>query len=230
MHPRIHASKSYACFPMVISAPSGGGKTTMREKLLERDRRFRFSVTCTTRPMRPGEKDGRDYYFVTPARFAALRKSGKLLEWAEVHGNLYGTPVKSVAELLRKGFIPVMTIDVKGARSVKKIFPETVTVFLLPPGLATLVARLKKRREPSANIRIRLRTAKSEIKEAGFFEYLVINVKLEEAVSDLREIADIECMRVSRRLAEIKKFSRPRPLPFRAVSGRARRPAVPGAG
>ncbi len=191
---------------MVISAPSGGGKTTIREKLLKRDKRFRFSVTCTTRPMRPGEVDGKDYYFVTLKEFRRLRSGGKLLEWASVHGNMYGTPVKSVMTLLKKGLIPVMTIDVKGARSVKKIFPETVTVFLLPPGLKTLVGRLRKRREPAANIRVRLETAKKEIKEASFFDYLVINDRLSEAVGDIRDIADIECMKISRKQAEIQRF------------------------
>jgi len=191
---------------MVISAPSGGGKTTIREKLLKRDKRFRFSITCTTRPMRPGEVDGKDYYFVTLKEFRRLRAGGKLLEWASVHGNMYGTPVKSVMTLLKKGLIPVMTIDVKGARSVKKIFPETVTVFLLPPGLKTLVGRLRKRREPAANIRVRLETAKKEIKEAAFFDYLVINDKLAEAVGDIRDIADIECMKISRKQAEIQRF------------------------
>jgi len=191
---------------MVLSAPSGGGKSTIREKLLKRDKRFRFSVTCTTRSRRPGEAEGRDYYFVTPEEFGRLRESGKLLEWARVHGNLYGTPVRSVVTLLEKGLIPVMTIDVKGARAVKKIFPGTVTVFLLPPGLKTLVRRLKKRRELAANIRVRLETAKKEIKEAAFFDYLVINDKLAEAVGDIRDIADIECMKISRKQAEIQRF------------------------
>ena len=191
---------------MVLSAPSGGGKSTIREKLMKRDRRFRFSVTCTTRPRRPGEVEGRDYYFVTPEEFGRLRAVGKLLEWARVHGNLYGTPAASVATLLEKGLIPVMTIDVKGAKAVKKIFPGTVTVFLLPPGLKTLVRRLQKRRELAANIRIRLETAKKEIKEAAFFDYLVINDKLAEAVADIRDIADIECMKISRKQAEIQRF------------------------
>jgi len=199
-------AKSYKYFPMVLSAPSGGGKSTIREKLLKRDKRFRFSVTCTTRSRRPGEAEGRDYYFVTPEEFGRLRESGKLLEWARVHGNLYGTPVRSVVTLLEKGLIPVMTIDVKGARAVKKIFPGTVTVFLLPPGLKTLVRRLKKRRELAANIRVRLETAKKEIKEAAFFDYLVINDKLAEAVGDIRDIADIECMKISRKQAEIQRF------------------------
>lgn len=201
-------AKSYRSFPMVIAAPSGGGKTSVREKLLKRDRRFRFSITCTTRPMRPGEVNGRDYYFVDAAGFERLRKGGKLLEWARVHGNLYGTPVAPVVKLLEKGLIPVMTIDVKGARSVKKIFPETVTVFLLPPGLKALVSRLKKRREPAENIRIRLETAKKEIREAASFRYLVINDKLDTAVRDIREIADVECLKVTRKQAEIGRFSR----------------------
>jgi len=201
-------AKSYKYFPMVIAAPSGGGKTAIRGKLLKRDKRFRFSITCTTRPRRPGEVDGRDYYFVSAAEFERLRKGGKLLEWARVHGNLYGTPVRSVVKLLEKGLIPVMTIDVRGARSVKKIFPGTVTVFLLPPGLKALVRRLEKRREPGANIRIRLETAKKEIKEAAFFEYLVINDKLDTAVRDIREIAKTECLRASRKQAEIRRFSR----------------------
>jgi guanylate kinase len=191
---------------MVISAPSGGGKSTVREKLLKRDRRIRFSVTCTTRPMRPGEVEGRDYYFVTLKEFRRLRASGRLLEWARVHGKMYGTPVKSVMALLEKGFIPVMTIDVKGARAVKKIFPETVTVFLLPPGLKTLVERLQKRREPEANIRVRLETARKEIKEAVFFDYLVINDRLAAAVGEIRDIADIECLKISRKQAEMKRF------------------------
>jgi guanylate kinase len=193
---------------MVISAPSGGGKTTIRNQLLRCDRRFGFSVTCTTRPARPGEVNGRDYHFVTPGKFESLRRTGKLLEWAQVHGNMYGTPVSSVAGVLRRGLIPVMTIDGEGAVSVKKIFPEAVTVFLLPPGLKTLVRRLQKRREPTANIRVRLQTAKKEIKEASSFEYLVTNDKLDEAVRDIREIADIECMKISRKQAEIKKFGR----------------------
>lgn len=193
---------------MVIASPSGGGKTAVREKLLALDRRFRFSITCTTRPVRPGEVNGRDYYFVAPARFAAMRRNRELLEWARVHGNLYGTPVSSVMKLLRGGFIPVMTIDVKGAHSVKRIFPETVTVFLLPPDLKTLKARLRKRREPPENVRVRLKTAKKEIKEAGFFDYLVVNDKLTEAVSEIRKIADIESIKASRRLAEVKVFSR----------------------
>ena len=191
---------------MVISAPSGGGKTVVRSGLLKLDKRFAFSVTCTTRPQRPGEVDGRDYYFVSAEQFGKLRKEGKLLEWAVVHGNYYGTPVKSVIEVLKKGRIPVMTIDVKGARSVKRLFPEAVTVFLLPPDLKTLVQRLRGRGEAPENVSVRLETARSEIKVASGFDYLVINDKLPEAVREVAAIADLETRKTGRNLDKVKAF------------------------
>jgi guanylate kinase len=201
---------------MVISAPSGGGKTVVRSGLLKLDKRFAFSVTCTTRPRRPGEVDGRDYYFVTVEQFRKLRGEGKLLEWATVHGNYYGTPVNSVAAVLENGRIPVMTIDVKGARSVKKIFPEAVTVFLLPPDLKTLVQRLRGRGEKPENVAVRLETARSEIKVASRFDYLVINDKLNEAVREVAAIADLETRKIGRNLDKVKAFGKQ--LGKRAVS------------
>ena len=191
---------------MVISAPSGGGKTVVRSGLLKLDKRFAFSVTCTTRPRRPGEAEGRDYYFVTVEQFRKLRKEGKLLEWATVHGNYYGTPVKSVTEVLEKGRIPVMTIDVKGAHSVKKIFPGAVTVFLLPPDLKTLVQRLRGRGEAAGNVAVRLETARSELKAASRFDYLVINDKLNEAVREVAAIAGLETRKTGRNLDRVKDF------------------------
>jgi guanylate kinase len=173
---------------------------------MERDRRFAFSVTCTTRPRRPGEKDGRDYYFVTPVKFAQLRREGKLLEWAKVHGNYYGTPVRSVMQVLQKGRIPVMTIDVKGASSVKRIFPEAVTVFLLPPDLKTLVQRLRGRGENPENVAVRLETARAEVKAASSFDYLVINDKLPETVREVAAIADLETRKTARNIDKVKAF------------------------
>ena len=200
--------RKYKYFPMVISAPSGGGKTVVRSALLKLDRRFAFSVTCTTRPRRPGEVDGKDYFFVTAERFAGLRKEGKLLEWAKVHGNYYGTPVKYVAEALKKDRIPVMTIDVKGARSVKRIFPGAVTVFLLPPDLKTLVRRLRGRGEAPENVAVRLETARSEIRAASGFDYLVINDSLPEAVREVAAIADLETRRTTRNLDKVEAFEK----------------------
>ena len=191
---------------MVISAPSGGGKTVVRSGLLKLDKRFAFSVTCTTRQRRPGEVEGKDYYFVTVAQFQKMLKEGRLLEWARVHGNYYGTPVKSVVEVLEKGRIPVMTIDVKGARSVKKIFPGAVTVFLLPPDLKTLVQRLERRGEAPANVAVRLETARSEINVASRFDYLVINDKLREAIREVAAIAELETRKTGRNMDKVKAF------------------------
>ena len=191
---------------MVISAPSGGGKTVVRSGLLKLNKKFAFSVTCTTRPRRPGEVDGKDYFFVTVEQFQRLRKDGKLLEWAKVHGNYYGTPVKSVMAVLQKGRIPVMTIDVKGARSVKKLFPAAVTVFLLPPDLKTLVQRLRGRGEAPENVAVRLRTARSELKVASTFDYLVINDSLPEAVREGAAIAELETRRTARNLDKVESF------------------------
>jgi len=199
-------SRKFKYFPMVIASPSGGGKTVVRSGLLKLNKKFAFSVTCTTRPRRPGEAEGRDYYFVTVPQFLKLRKEGKLLEWAKVHGNYYGTPVKSVMQVLGAGRIPVMTIDVKGARSVKRIFPEAVTVFLLPPDLKTLVQRLRGRGERPENVAVRLRTARSEIKVASTFDYLVINDKLPEAVREVAAIAELETRKIGRNLDKVRAF------------------------
>jgi guanylate kinase len=191
---------------MVISAPSGGGKTVVRSGLLKLNKKFDFSVTCTTRARRPGEVDGKDYYFVTPEQFRKLRREGKLLEWAVVHGKYYGTPVKSVMSVLDKGRIPVMTIDVKGARSVKRLFPDAVTVFLLPPDLKTLVQRLRGRGETPENVSVRLNTARAELKVASAFDYLVINDRLPETIREVSAIAELETLRTARNLEKVKSF------------------------
>lgn len=193
---------------MVIASPSGGGKTVVRSGLLKLNKKFAFSVTCTTRARRPGEVDGKDYYFVTVPQFQRMRKEGRLLEWARVHGNYYGTPVKSVMEVLEKGRIPVMTIDVKGARSVKRLFPEAVTVFLLPPDLKTLVQRLHGRGEAPENVAVRLDTARSEIKVASTFDYLVINDRLPETIREVAAIAELETLKTGRNLDKVKSFGR----------------------
>lgn len=197
---------NYKYFPMVIASPSGGGKTVVRSGLLKLNKKFAFSVTCTTRPKRPGEVDGKDYYFVTVEQFKRLRRDGKLLEWARVHGNYYGTPVKSAVDVLEKGRIPVMTIDVKGARSVKRLFPEAVTVFLLPPDLKTLVQRLRGRGESPENVAVRLETARSEIKVAATFDYLVINDRLPETVREVAAIAELETRKIGRNLDKVRAF------------------------
>ena len=193
---------------MVISAPSGGGKSVVRAEIFKKDKRFKFSVTCTTRKKRKGEVQGRDYHFVSDKKFKKLISDKKLLEWAKVHGNLYGTPIKSVRDILKENKIPLMTIDVNGARSVKKYFPDAVTVFILSPSLKILVKRLKLRKESEENIAIRLETAKKEIKEAFFYEYFVVNGKLEKAVENIIKIADCESLKMWRNRDAILKFKK----------------------
>ena len=192
-------------FPVVLSAPSGGGKTAVCSLLMKSDSRLGFSITCTTREPRPDEKHGRDYYFLTRKEFREAMRSGALLEWAEVHGNFYGTPKKSVEKLMAGGRYPVMTIDVKGAGSVKKNIPGTVTVFLLPPDKATLLMRLRKRKESAAAIAVRLKTAEKELKKAKFYDYIVTNGDIGRAVRDILCIINAEKLRTGRRITAVRK-------------------------
>jgi len=199
--------KEYKYFPVVISAPSGGGKSTVKDFLIKRDSRFKFSVTCTTRPPRPKEREGLDYYFVSEKKFRELIKKGELIEWASVHGHLYGTPKKSVLSILKKGYIPIMTIDVNGAKSVKRIFNNAVSIFMLPPYPSVMIERLKKRGESVENLSVRLNTAKKEMSKSSFFDYLVVNDDIDKAVSSVISIVDAETMRVKRKISFIRDFS-----------------------
>ena len=193
---------------MVISAPSGGGKSAVRAEVFKKDKRFKFSVTCTTRKKRKGEVEGKDYHFVSEKKFKKLISDKKLLEWANVHGNFYGALVKSVNGILKQNKIPLMTIDVKGARAVKKIFPGAVTVFILPPSLKILIQRLRLRKDGKEDIAVRLETAKKEIKEAVFYDYLVVNNKLNDAVKSIVKIADCEFLKMNRDKSVVAKFEK----------------------
>lgn len=180
----------------------------MRSALVKSCADYVFSVTCTTRERRPEEVNGRDYFFVTAAEFMKMKEKGELLEWAEVHGNYYGTPVKSVTRAMESGRFPVMTIDVKGAASVRAIFPEALTVFLLPPSLEVLKARLRARGEKPERIDIRLKTACEEIKEAYKFDYLVVNDKLADTVKAVENLIKVNRMKIMYHLNFIKEFEK----------------------
>lgn len=186
-------------FPIILSSPSGGGKTTITKALLERRSDIGYSVSATTRSPRHAEVDGRDYLFLTEGEFLARRERGDFAESAEVHGKLYGTLRREVHRILESGKHVIMDIDVQGARQFASAFPASVLIFLLPPSADVLLARLQARRtEDPADLLVRLETAKRELAASEFYEYLVVNDNLERAVSDVSTIIDAEQLRRKR--------------------------------
>jgi len=186
----------------VLSAPSGTGKTTLTRRLLRRVPGIRFSVSCTTRAPRPGERNGADYNFVSPGRFAELRKRGEFLEWAEVDGAAYGTSRRRLERHLERGEDVLLDIDTQGAAQVRRRIPGSVLVFLLPPGPATLRRRLRRRGTDPAVVARRLRLARREITRCGKYDYLVLNDRLERAYRDLEAIIRAERSRTRRQRGE----------------------------
>ncbi len=188
-------------FPLILSAPSGGGKTTIARQLLGRRSDMGYSVSATTRPMRAGEVDGRDYHFLTRDEFMERVGKGEFAEWAEVHGNLYGTLRSEVEGMLDRGQHVVMDIDVQGAEQFRRAFPDSVLVFLLPPSAAVLVSRLAGRRTEGAEaLRTRLTTAIRELEALPMYDYVVVNDDLEVAIARVSAIVDAEAARRTRAL------------------------------
>lgn len=174
---------------LVICAPSGTGKSTLVKKLLEEFPRFSFSVSYTTRAPREGEEDGVHYNFVDRQTFLEMKDDGRFAEWAEVHGNFYGTPRKPVQELLTQGHDVLFDIDVQGAMQLRESFPHGLFVFLLPPSKAELDRRLRGRgTDDDSQIELRLANAEKEVRMAKEFDYLIINGNLEKAYDELRAV------------------------------------------
>lgn len=189
---------------IVVTGPSGCGKSTILRHVFKDLRRVRFSVSHTTRPRRPSEQEGREYYFVEKEEFDRMIARDRFLEWAEVHGYFYGT---SKAEVAAKGKSAdvILDIDVQGARQVRDRRPDAVFVFIMPPRAAELRRRLKERNEDSPEaVRRRLRNAKKEVREVGMFDYVVVNNKLDRAVLELEAIILSARCRTEQRMAEIK--------------------------
>ena len=183
----------------ILSAPSGAGKTTLYNGLRGIYPDIALSVSCTTRAKRPGEVNGRDYRFLTEARFERLRRRGEFAEWAKVHDYFYGTPKASLERCVESGRDILLDIDVQGARQIKSTFPAAVSIFLLPPSLSELKRRLASRGTDGKEIiRRRLANAQGEIGEIIHYDYYVVNRQVERAVSDLAAIVVAERARISR--------------------------------
>ncbi|WP_428076958.1 guanylate kinase [Candidatus Avelusimicrobium fimicolum] len=193
-------------FPIIVSSPSGAGKTTIVDAVLKRDKSVSRVITATTRAPRTGEKNGVDYHFWTIKQFEQAIKKGQMLEWAQVHTHYYGIPKKSVDDLMKKGICPILVIDVQGARTVKAQYPNAATVFIVPPSLKELKNRILRRNDNTQDIEIRLETAKKEMQELDRYDYALLNDELAEAVDKMAGIVAAEQCRVCRQNLKIKNL------------------------
>ena len=174
---------------VIISSPSGGGKGTLIKELLKSVPHIGYSVSFTTRQMRLGEQDGRDYFFVSREEFSRLIEEGALLEYAEVHGNFYGTSLLQIKKEIEAGHDIILEIDVQGAASVREKIPEALSIFILPPSFEILAARLTARAtEKREDLALRLKNSFGEVQRFSEFEYIVINDDVERATADLKSI------------------------------------------
>ncbi len=191
----------------VVAAPSGGGKSSMVNALLEREPGIKLSISFTTRAPRPGESEGRHYHFVDELRFQALLSAGELLEHANVHGNWYGTSATWLKQQVASGQDVLLEIDWQGAAQVRKLVPESVHVFILPPSLAALEDRLERRGQDSAEvISRRLEGAFGEMEHWAEFDYVIINQDFATAVDDLAAIVRASRLTALRQGARHKKL------------------------
>jgi guanylate kinase len=176
---------------VVLSAPSGGGKSTVIRRILAKGTPgFRYSVSMTTRPKRPGETEGKDYFYVSDDEFQTARVQDQLVEYEQVHGFWYGTPKKKLQEWVEQGLVIFLDLDVHGALAIKKHFPaESLIIFLKPPDVATLVQRLSQRRtETEQQIETRLQRIPEEMELADKFDHIVLNDNLDQAISSVERL------------------------------------------
>ena len=191
----------------IVSAPSGVGKTTIIGRVIASSPNLKFSVSCTTRPIRSGEVDGKDYHFLSMEEFLRGINSGRFLEWAEVHGHLYGTDRRLVEKWLKAGDDVLLDIDVQGARLVHCAYPAAQTIFILPPSMHVIEERLHNRAtETEEQLAIRVAGARRELLESPWYDYIIINDNLLEAVEDLKAILRAGRSNRATRAAGLKNF------------------------
>lgn len=196
----------------VVAAPSGAGKSSLVKALLEMDARLGVSVSHTTRAPRGQEQDGREYHFVSTVQFRAMVDAGDFVEWAEVHGNLYGTSRAAINHRMLQGQDVVLEIDWQGALQIKQLFPDAVLVFILPPSWEELAQRLNRRGEDQPDvIAQRLRNARHEVAQARHFDFVIINALFETAVFDLKAIVHSQRLRYA-------VLSKNKPAVFQALN------------
>lgn len=192
----------------VVAAPSGAGKSSLVKALQELDSVVKPSVSHTTRPPRGQEKDGREYFFVSPAEFDAMVQADGFVEWAEVHGHRYGTSRRAIAERMQSGSDVVLEIDFQGAMAIKRIFANAVSIFILPPSWEELRSRLERRGEDSAaTIELRLHNAALEVAQVGEFDFVIINESFDRALFDLKAIVHAQRLKfAAQRRARAQTF------------------------
>lgn len=185
----------------VVSAPSGAGKTSLCRAITDSLEGLRHSISYATRKPRPGETDGRDYYFVSQERFQEMIKAGDFVEWAEVHSNLYGTSRRVLDDMIAKSIDVILDIDTQGAKQIKAKYDTAVFIFIMPPSLDILEERLRNRKSDHEDeIKKRMRRAREEIKDYALYDYIVVNRDFDRALTELRSIVIAERCRT--RLAD----------------------------
>jgi guanylate kinase len=191
---------------MVVSAPSGAGKTSVCREILRLFPNVRFSVSCTTRPPRPDEVNGKDYDFISTAEFRKRLARGEFVEWVENYDQLYGTSKTTMNAFLNQGYDLILDIERRGAKAIREQYPQAIFIFILPPSLAELKSRLSLRGESAVIMERRLRSSLDEIREALWYDYVIFNEKLEEAVDQFRAVYIAERSRRDRFTERIEAF------------------------
>lgn len=189
---------------LIISAPSGAGKTTIIRRLMDENPLLAFSVSTTTRKPREGEVEGDSYYYTDHETFQRMIDAGEFVEWAKVHTNYYGTSKKEVDRIRAAGKIPVFDVDVQGARNLRDNIDDAVLIFILPPSIDSLVERLRHRNtESEEELAIRIDNAIRELREYRNYDYFVINDRLEEAIADTRSVIRAELLKRDRMIDKV---------------------------